>query len=462
MGRLPIIAIVGRPNVGKSTLFNRLAGWRRALVRDEPGVTRDRIVEEVEIGGRRLLIVDTAGLDPDAQGDLSAAIQRQARSAAEEADGILFVVDGKTGLLPDDEVIAQILRRGSKPILTVVNKIDDPSHVERMNDFYRLGFSLPPRAISSEHGQGVFDALESLVERLALPPQGTQETTESKSADGASLIKVAIVGRPNVGKSSLVNKLLGDERMVVSSEPGTTRDAVDVRIEDEDGAIVLIDTAGIRRPGKRKAAAEQVTAILALRAVERANIVLQLIDASENVTEQDAKIASMVLQRGRPLILLLNKWDLLGRGVEKEDAAKQIRTELERRLRFAADAPVLTISAKTGAGLDRIMPQVRRLDAMACMRIRTSELNRWLRETTQKHSPAMATRSGHNRRPIKFFYGTQVEAKPPLFMFFCTDPAGVQDSYKRFLENSLRKDFHLEGVPIRIILRKRTREAQVP
>jgi len=452
MHQLPIIAIVGRPNVGKSTLFNRLSGSRRALVRDEPGVTRDRIVEEVEIGDRSFLVVDTAGFDPDAEGNLAAAVQSQALTAVEQADAVLFLVDGKAGLLPEDEEIARILRRGDKPLLMVINKIDHPRHEGgRASDFYRLGFALAPVTISAEHGRGVFEALETLI--AALPPAAEERAPESEDE---ALVKVAIVGRPNVGKSSLVNKLLGSERMVVSDVPGTTRDAVAGRIESEEGAILLIDTAGIRRPGRRKAANEQISAVLAIRAIERADVVLQLIDASESVTEQDAKIAGLVRDRGRPCVLLLNKWDLLGQEEEKGRDAKRLHDEIDRRLRFVEDAPVLAISAKTGARLKRIFPAVRKLAEKARTTIPTSVLNRWLEDTTARHAPAMAVRSQNLRRPLKFFYAAQVGTHPPAFAFFCTDPSALQGSYKRFLENRLREDFGLEGTPIRILLRKRT------
>ncbi len=449
--QLPIIAIVGRPNVGKSTLFNRLSGSRRALVKDEPGITRDRIVEEVELAGQTFLIVDTAGLDPDAEDALGSAIQSQAMTAVEQADAILYVVDGRAGLLPEDESIARILRRGDKPLLMVVNKIDHPQQEQRMSEFYRVGFKLPPCAISAEHGRGVFEALETLVAELP----DTSRPAPIADPDAEEPVRVAIVGRPNVGKSSLVNKLLGSDRVVVSDTPGTTRDAIDVLIKDEGGQILLIDTAGIRRPGRRRAAGEQITAILALRAIERADVVVQLLDASESIAEQDAKIAGMVRDRGRPSVLLLNKWDLLGREDDKARESKRLYDEIDRRLRFVEDAPVLAISAMTGSRIGKIFPLVRELAARTGCTVSTSVLNRWLEETTRHHPPAMAVRSQSMRRPMKFFYVTQVATQPPTFVFFCTDPDAIQGSYKKYLENRLREDFKLKGVPIRILLRKR-------
>jgi len=457
MQQLPIIAIVGRPNVGKSTLFNRLAGSRRALVKNDPGVTRDRIVEEVEINGRPFLVIDTAGLDPDADDSLGTAVQEQAMAAVEQADAVLFLVDGKAGLLPEDERVAQVLRRSDKPLLMAVNKIDQPKqHGQRMAEFFRLGFALQPMAVSAEHGRGVFEALETLIEALPEPPE-SPETEEQGDGAGERLLKVAIVGRPNVGKSSLLNKLLGSERVVVSEVPGTTRDAIDVRLETEEGPLLLIDTAGIRRPGRRRVAQEQVMALLAIRAIERADVVLQLIDASEGVTDQDTKIAGMVRDRGCPTIILLNKWDLLSKDEDKAKASKRLYDEVDRRLGFLNDAPIIAVSAKTGARLSRIFPPVRELAKAAGQEISTSALNRWLKETTARHPPAMAVRSQSQRRSIKFFYVTQVGTKPPTFVFFCTDPKVIQGSYTRFLENRLREDFDLKNTPVRILLRKRNR-----
>jgi GTP-binding protein len=458
MQQLPIIAIVGRPNVGKSTLFNRLAGSRRALVKNDPGVTRDRIVEEMEINGRLFLVIDTAGLDPDADGDLGTAVQEQAMVAVEQADAILFVVDGKAGLLPEDERVAQILRRSDKPLLMAVNKIDQPAqHGQRMAEFYRLGLALEPMAVSAEHGRGVFAALEALIEALPEIIPEPIETEEQGDGAGERLLKVAIVGRPNVGKSSLLNKLLGSERVVVSDVPGTTRDTIDVRLDTDEGPLLLIDTAGIRRPGRRRATQEQVMAILAIRAIERADVVLQLLDASEGVTDQDAKIAGLVRDRGCPTVILLNKWDLMGIDDDKAKASKRLYDEIDRRLGFLNEAPIVAVSAKTGARLSRIFPPVRELAKAAGQEISTSALNRWLKETTKRHPPAMAVRSQSVRRSIKFFYVTQVGTKPPTFVFFCTDPAVIQGSYIRFLENRLREDFALKNTPIRILLRKRTR-----
>jgi len=441
---LPIVAIVGRPNVGKSTLFNRYAGSRRAVVEGTPGITRDRVTEEVEVAGRRILLVDTAGLDPDAEAGLEQAVQAQARAALEGADAILFVVDGKGGLLPEDEAIARTLRRSARPLRLVVNKIDVPAHAARAAEFHRLG--LPLSTVSAEHGTGAWDALEELIARLGPAPAAAPP----RVAGGP--VRIAVVGRPNVGKSSLVNRLLGSERVVVSDAPGTTRDAVDTLLHTEDGDFILIDTAGLRRPGRRDAVAERASAYMSIRALERADVALVVIDASEGCTDQDVKVAGLARERGRPAALLANKWDLVGRDDPRH--ARRVQDEIERRLRFMADTPVLHVSATTGARTGKILPLTRDLAQAAHTRIETSALNRWLEEATARHEPAMAQR-GARRRPVKFLYATQTGVAPPSFVLFCTAPDAVQKTYLRFLENRLRERFGLAGTPVRIRLRHR-------
>lgn len=441
--KLPIIAVVGRPNVGKSSLFNRFAGRRRALVEDTPGVTRDRIAEEIDVSGRRVLLVDTAGLEAEAEAGLPAAIQAQARAAVEEADAILFVVDGKAGCLPDDVAIARALRRTAKPVTLAVNKIDLPLHAPRIGEFFSLGIERT-RPVSAVHATGAFDALEELV--AVLPPAREEVPAE----DGA--LRVAVVGRPNVGKSSLVNRLAGVERVVVADEPGTTRDAIDTRIERDGQAFVVVDTAGLRRPGRRTGLVERASALMSLRSIERADVALIVIDAAEGFTDSDARVASLVRMRGRACAVLANKWDVVE--ARPSGAKQRVRDELERGLRFMADAPVLPISARTGKGVDDIFSLVHRLGAAAVRRIPTAELNRWLQATTEKHGPDMAQR-GTRKRPIKFFYATQAAVRPPTFVLFCTEPASVRASYRRFLENQLRQRFDLRGTPIRLRLRAR-------
>jgi GTP-binding protein len=446
---LQIVAIVGRPNVGKSTLFNRFAGRRQALVEDVPGVTRDRIAAEVEVAGRTALVVDTAGLDPEAERGLPAAIQAQAQAAIDGADAILFVVDGQGGLLPEDADLARALRRTAKPLLLVVNKIDHPRHEVRMAEFYALGIERT-RAVSAEHGSGAWDALEELVAEL---PEVASVAPEETG------LRVAIVGRPNVGKSSLLNRLAGSERAVVSEVPGTTRDAVDVRLETEGGALVLVDTAGLRRPGHRTRTAERGSAMMAVRSLERAQVALLVIDAGQGFTDQDARVARLSLDRGCATALLANKWDL----VAGDDAgrADEVERGISHGLRFMPETPLLRVSAKTGAGIRRIIPAAHALAAAGERRISTAELNRWLQDAVRRHEPAMAQR-GQRRRPVKFFYATQTGVHPPTFVLFCTDPDAVQTSYRRFLENRLRASFDLAGTPVRLRLRARSDSGRGP
>ncbi len=445
--RLPVIAIVGRPNVGKSSLFNRYAGHRRALVHDLPGVTRDRIAEEAEVGGRRVLLVDTAGLDDEAPlrgGGLERAVQAQARSAIRSADAVLFVVDGRVGLLPGDLEIARSLRRAGRPVAVAVNKIDHPRHASLVAEFHALGIE-PVRGVSAEHGRGAFELLEELVAGL---PEGSPVAREAGEA-----LRIALVGRPNVGKSSLANRLAGEERVVVSEVPGTTRDAVDLVLERDGRTLVLVDTAGLRRPGRRNRVVEPATAVMTLRALERAEVAFVVFDAAEGVRDQDVRIAGLARDRGCAVALVANKWDLvLTRG---PDAPRRLQAEIERRFRFMADAPLLTVSALRGTRVARLFGAAERLSQAARTRIETAELNRWLQEATARHEPAMAQR-GTRRRPIKFFYATQTADRPPTFVLFCTDPKAVKPTYGRFLENRLRERFGLAGTPVRLILRARS------
>jgi GTP-binding protein len=442
---LPLIAIVGRPNVGKSTLFNRFAGRRRALVEDHPGVTRDRIVEEIEVGTRRVLLVDTAGLDAEAEEELPSKMQEQAWSAVEEADAIMFVVDGKFGVLPEDVEIARTLRRTDKPLTLAVNKIDVPMHEERVHEFYALGFDRT-RGMSAEHGGGAWDALEELVAELPERPEPAPEE------DG---IRIAVIGRPNVGKSSLVNRLAGEERVVVSNVPGTTRDSVDIHLDRDGERFTLVDTAGLRRVGRRIETTERVSALMTVRSLERAHVALLLLDAGEGFADQDAKIASLARDRGRAVLVLVNKWDLVSQHADPERGEK-LREQLAHGLRFMADAPVLNISAKTGAGIRKLFDRVLALRAAAEREIPTAELNRWLMETVEKHQPAMAQK-GSRKRPLKFFYATQTGTTPPTFVLFCTEPKAVATSYRRFLENQLRQRFDFAGTPVRLQLRARSK-----
>jgi len=442
----PIVAIVGRPNVGKSTLFNRYARRRRALVADRPGITRDRIAEQVEVEGRAVLLVDTAGLDPEADAGLPAAVQAQAGAALEEADAILFVVDGRAGRLPADEVLARLLHRAPQPVSLLVNKLDLAQHDAGLAEFYALGFERC-HAVSAEHGRGAWDAFEALV---ALLPAGAEP---AESADAG--VRIAVVGRPNVGKSSLVNRLCGEQRVVVSDVPGTTRDTVDTRITRDGQVFTLVDTAGLRRSGRRDRTAERGSALMAVRSLVRADVALIVVDADEGATEQDARVCALALDRGCACVILANKWDLLrARDAERR---QRVRDELAQALRFASHAPVLQVSAETGAGIHRIFPAVEGVSRAGELRIPTAELNRWLERTVTRHEPAMAQR-GTRKRPVKFLYATQFGVRPPSFALFCTAPEAIQASYKRFLENRLREDYDLGGTPVRLFLRARVRD----
>ncbi len=440
--RLPIVAIVGRPNVGKSTLFNRYAGRRRALVEDEPGITRDSIAVEVDVAGRSVLLVNTAGLDPRAPEGLGAAVQAQAWSAVEGADAILLVVDGRSGRLPEDEFLARELRRTDKPVGLAVNKIDRPQHAALVSEFHAFGFERV-HGVSAEHGGGAWEALEDLVAALPETPAPEPEAGEG--------IRVAIVGRPNVGKSSLLNRLAGEERVVVSDVPGTTRDSIDTRIEVDGEIFTVIDTAGLRRPGRRTRQAERGGALMTVRALERAQLALVTIDAAEGFGDQDARIARLARERGCATLILANKWD---RVIDRERAA-QVRAGIAHGLRFMPDAPVLTVSAKTGAGLGRLWPLARQIANAATRTIPTAELNRWLEQTVARHDPGMAQR-GPRRKPVKFFYAAQTGVRPPTFVLFCSEPRAVQPAYRRFLENRLRERFELRGTPVRLRLRARS------
>jgi len=441
---IPMVALVGRPNVGKSTLFNRYAGYRRALVANEPGLTRDRIAERIEVAGRTIWLVDTAGLDPVRGEGLEASVQSQARSAVAAADAILFVVDGKQGLMPEDEAIAATLRRAGKPLGLLVNKIDQPlHHQERVHEFHRLGFE-KLFAVSAEHGGGAFDALESVLEDL---PEPTEEEGENDS-EGRP-VRIAIVGRPNVGKSSTLNRLVGEERVVVADSPGTTRDAVDIALSRDGEDFVLVDTAGLRKVGRRQGPGEHGGALMTLRALERAEVALLIVDAAEGITDQDARVASLLRDQGCAALVLANKWDRVDSSRRRE-----LLEEIAHGLRFMSDVPIVTVSARTGSGFGKLFQKIRKVVRAGEKRIATADLNRWLQDVAEKHPPAMASK-GSARRPNKLFYASQVAVRPPTIVVFCTDPKAIQTSYVRFLENRLRESFGFEGAPVRVKLRRR-------
>jgi GTP-binding protein len=438
---LPRVAIVGRANVGKSTLFNRLLRTNRSLVEDRPGVTRDRVVAQARIEGRELLLIDTGGLDPEAEQGIPAAVAAQVRRAIAEASVILLVVDLHAGLLPLDRQIADALRRAAGQVIVVANKADGPKHEHAAGEFHALGFpELIP--VSAEHRRGLADLELAIAERL---PAAAPEP-ETVAPDRA--LRVAVVGRPNVGKSSLVNRWIGEGVAVVSPEPGTTRDSTDHRLRVGRDEVVLIDTAGLRRPGRRADALERGSAFMALRSIERAHVAVLVLDASEGVTEQDAKIARLAQDRGRPLVIALNKSDLVT-GAERWRAVEK---DLERRLRFVPEAGVRKLSALTGAGANRVLPAAVRLWKSTRRAVPTSELNRALHDALAGLQPPM----GGRHRP-KLFYATQTASEPFSVLVFASHPEAIPESYRRYLESFFRKRFALCSAPVRVRFRSRAR-----
>ena len=444
---LPLVAIVGRPNVGKSALFNRMLGERRAIVDPMAGLTRDRLYAEVEWRGRRFVIVDTAGLvlgkDRDEvpeQRELRRRMEQQSRLAIEEADLVLFVVDLREGVTAIDRDIAELLRKSRTPELIVANKADGRGREALAAEFYELGLG-DPWVVSALHGTGSGDLLDGVVERL--PPPRPEPVDEQLAA------RVAILGRPNVGKSSLVNALTGDERSLVTATPGTTRDPVDTTIAFQGKRVLLVDTAGIRRPGLTRGV-EQYSLLRGLRAMERADVGIVVIDAREGITAQDVHIAGYVVEAGRGLVLALNKWDLL---TPEEKEEKVWRKQIREQLRFAPWAPVSYISAKTGQRVSQPLEVALKVIEERHRRVTTPELNRWLRTILAEREPPT-----HKGKRLRIMYATQAEAATPTFVFFVNDPELVHFSYQRFLETQLRKSFGFAGTPIRLVFRKRGEE----
>ncbi|AEG15401.1 GTP-binding protein engA [Desulfofundulus kuznetsovii DSM 6115] len=433
----PIVAIVGRPNVGKSTLFNRLVGSRIAIVEDEPGITRDRLYQDAEWAGRVFTLVDTGGLDFVESGDIPRQVRRQVELAIEEADVVLFLVDARAGLTSTDEDVAALLRRTKKPVLLVANKVENFQRTGQLVDFYRLGLG-EPIPISAAQGMNTGDLLDRLVS--VLPPDAAEE-------EEPDTIRIAVIGRPNVGKSSLVNAILGEQRVIVSEIPGTTRDAIDTYFEREGRRYMLVDTAGIRRKSRIEEAVERYSVIRSLRAVDRCEVALVVLDALEGVTDQDKRIAGYAHEQGKASVLVVNKWDL----VEKDNRTTQRFTELIRReLAFMTYAPAVFISALTGKRVPRLLEMVDLVAQQQCLRISTSDLNRLIRDAVM-HNPPPADK---NRR-LKILYATQGGVKPPTFILFVNDPELMHFSYLRYLENQLRAAFGFEGTPIRFLLRQR-------
>jgi GTP-binding protein len=449
--RLPLVAVVGRPNVGKSTLFNRLVGGRPALVEDEPGVTRDRRYGEAEWAGVRFDVVDTGGMDPGAPaGVIQAGIHRQAARAIDEADVIVLVTDAREGLHPTDREVALQLRKSGRPVLVVANKVDGWNHEPLAAEMFALGLGdvIP---VSAVHGRGTAELCDQIVARLPAPAPPAEEP--AAAGEGAPRpIRLAFVGRPNVGKSSLVNRLLGEERVLVHDMPGTTTDPVDTPFTFDGREFVLVDTAGIRKKARIEVPTEKISVSMALGQIERADVAALVIDAGQGPSEQDAKIAGLIEQAGAAVMILLNKVDALpGTRKDVDEAEKKLREKIEDELPFLPFAPVRFVSAKTGAGVTDALRLAARLDEEHRRRITTSELNKFFAEVCETHPPPT-----FRGKAVRIYYLTQVSAGPPTFVLWANKPQLVHHAYRRFLVNSLRERFGFEGTPIRVVTRKKT------
>ena len=433
----PIIAIVGRPNVGKSLLFNKLVGRRLSIVEDTPGVTRDRIYGESDWNGRRFTLIDTGGIEPRTDGEILSFMREQAEIAIRHANVIVFLTDIKTGVTASDQEVANLLLRSGKPVVLAVNKVDQGQSPE-IYEFYNLGMG-DPIAVSAVHGHGTGDLLDECVKYF--PPADADEEAEDDA------IQVAIIGKPNVGKSSLTNRILGQERVIVSDVAGTTRDAIDSRFENEQGKYVFIDTAGMRKKAKVDEAIERYSVLRAQMAIERSDVCLILIDAQEGVTEQDTKVAGMAHEAGKASIIVVNKWDLIEKDGKTMD---RMREDIRRDLGYMTYAPILFISALTGQRVPRLFELINYVNNQAATRITTGMLNNVLADAQTRVQPP--TDKG---RRLKIYYVTQAGVKPPHFIFFCNDARLFHFSYQRYLENQLRSTFGLEGTPIKITIRQK-------
>jgi GTP-binding protein len=433
----PLVAIVGRPNVGKSTLFNRLLGHRRAIVDDTPGVTRDRNYANITRFEKPFILIDTGGFEPVTENRLLQQMREQSRLAIEEADIIIFMMDARSGLTPADVEVAQMLRRVKKPVFFVVNKVDGEKLENESAEFYSLGVG-ELYTISAEHNRGVIDLVEHIME--VFPPVDDAEAEEN-------VTRIAVVGRPNVGKSSLVNRLLGFERVVANETAGTTRDSVDTPFYCNKKPYVLIDTAGIRRKGKTTEKLEKYSVCDALRSIERADVVLMVIDAEQGVTEQDERIAGYIHEAGKGCVFVINKWDLL----EKDNATLGIYiAKIRDGFKYLAYAPIVCVSAKSGQRTGKIIATVDEVMEQYCRRVTTSELVHVFTDAIESHHAPLS----HGRR-VKFYFATQVATRPPAFVIFTNQPDNIHYSYERYLINKFREAFGFDGVPLRLMFRGR-------
>jgi len=443
----PLVAILGRPNVGKSTLFNRIAGRRLALVQDVPGVTRDRHYADAEWQGRKLALVDTGGFVTEEAGGLAAQVRAQAELAAAEADVVLMVVDGRSGPTAADETLARALRRTGKPVLGVVSKLDSPAAAESgTGDFYRLGIQdLFP--VSAEHALGMDALLDAVVARLPPPPEAAEAPEPEENAP----VRLTILGRPNVGKSTLLNAIVHEERVVASPEPGTTRDPIDTTLVHQGRRFVLTDTAGIRRRKAVGEALEKISVLAALRSMERADVAVLVLDGTEPGVDQDARLAGLVAERARALLVVVNKWDLVQKDPRTE---KRTREELKWTLKFVAYAPIIFVSALTGSKVDKVLDLAAELQDAFRMRVPTPALNKLLARLVDAHPAPIA-----DGRPLRLYYIAQVGTAPPAFALTTNRPEKVPEAYKRYISNQLREAFGLR-VPLQLFFREKPGKAK--
>lgn len=439
----PVIAIIGRPNVGKSTFFNRLSQKNKAIVIDEPGATRDRNYADATWYGKEFILIDTGGFEPASAETILVQMREQAHLAMEEADIIIFLMDGREGLTPSDREIMNILRGVEKPVFFAVNKIDGPKHETQTYEFYELGID-KIYSVSAQHGLGIHELMEDVALHIASPAE--------EFPAGEKRIKIAVIGKPNVGKSSLVNKILGYERTIVNPIPGTTRDAIDTPFELNGKKYLLVDTAGIRRKSRISHLLEKYSIVQALKAIDRCDIALLVIDAGEGMTEQDAKIAGLTAEKGVACIIVVNKWDVIDK--DNSTVGNYVR-DIKETTKFMDYAPIVFVSAITGQRVSKIFDVIETLLIQYTKRVSTAEINRLVREILASNPPAR-----HQNRPNSFSYVTQVSVAPPTFVFFVREPRAIHFSYRRYLTNRIREALGFDQSPIRIIFRKKSRSME--